>query len=93
MREIIRQTTTTHANGGVETVTEFAGGVRITSFALHGADEIVASSPAPVWRRGSDGFRRGVRIIDGKVERGEITAAEGDQLEEDLITKFDREGW
>jgi hypothetical protein len=34
-----------------------------------------------------------MRTIDARVENGVITAEEGGQMEEDCITRLDREGW
>lgn len=91
MSRIISQTTKTHANGAVETVTEFEGGVTITSFSLELPD--VPRLSRHRLRPGNDGLRQAIRVIDGKVERGEVTPSDAVQLEEDLITKYDREGW
>lgn len=91
MSRILSRETKTHANGAVETVTEFEGGVTITSFSLELPD--VPQRGRPRLRPGNDGLRQAVRVIDARVERGEITATEAVQREEDLITRYDRAGW
>lgn len=91
MSRIISQTTTVHQGGSVETVTLFESGMRITSFSTE-----VTATPRRRCHRprpGDDGLRQAIRVIDARVERGEITAAEAVQREEDLITRYDRAGW
>lgn len=93
MSRIVAQETRTLPDGGVMTVTEFEGGFRITSF---GGRSPMAEAPAADYvrlRPGTAGFRRAMRVIDARVIDGVITPDEAVQREEDLVTKYDREGW
>ena len=91
MSRIVSTSTRTLPNGSVETVTEFEGGCRITSIQMR--RPTVARNRYVRHLPGTAGFRRSARVIDAQVIAGVITPQEAVQREEDLVTKYDREGW
>jgi hypothetical protein len=94
MSRVISQTTSVLPNGSIQTVTEYESGCRITSIQLKAAMPRVRRVIGYVAKRaGNAGFRRAMRVIDAQVINGVITPNEAVQLEEDLITKYDRAGW
>lgn len=81
-----------HLPGGMtRTTIEWVGGFKLTTVSLSGGVSEPSASLAPRYRPGNAGYRRAMRIIDARVENGVITAEEGRQIEEDYITRSDRE--
>jgi len=78
-------------NGGTCTTIEWEGGFKVSSYTI--GDVLIQQNSGPRCSPGNAGYQRAMRTIDVRVEGGRITAAEGRQMEEDCITRLDREGW
>jgi hypothetical protein len=80
-------------SGGTCTTIEWEGGFKVHQYRIVDAVAVEPTpSNAPRYQPGNAGYRRAMRIIDAKVNGGEITPEEARQMEEDYITQSDREG-
>jgi hypothetical protein len=82
-------------DGGACTTIEWEGGFKVSSYtmSLPDGDVLIQQKSGPRYAPGNAGYQRAMRTIDARVENGAITAAEGRRMEEDCITRLDREGW
>ena len=82
-------------DGGTCTTIEWEGGFKVSSYTtpLPDGDVLIRQNSGPRCSPGNAGYQRAMRTIDARVESGAITAADGRQMEEDCITRLDREGW
>ncbi len=82
-------------SGGTCTTIEWEGGFKVSTYTMPTPDGgvLIRQNRGPRYSPGSNGYQRAMRTIDARVEGGVITADEGRRMEEDCITRLDREGW
>jgi hypothetical protein len=78
-------------HGMTRTTIVWGNGTRLTTISYPEAFAETEATTVPRYRPGNAGYQRAMRIIDARVENGVITAEEGRQMEEDYITRSDRE--
>jgi len=91
MSKVISRSVEFLPGGGTCTTIEWEGGFKVSFITI--GDVLIQQNSGPRYSPGNAGYQRAMRTIDASVESGAITAAEGRQMEEDCITRFDREGW
>jgi len=92
MSNVVSRTVQVLPSGETCTTTEFEGGFKVHAFSVALPETRVSKEPnVPRYQQGTAGFRRAMRIIDAKVDRGEWTADQGRSIEEEYITRSDRE--
>jgi len=89
--EVISRTVERLPSGVTCTTIEWEGGLKVHTYTFAGIAFAPSPSTAPRYQPGNAGYRRAMRIIDAKVNGGEITPEEARQMEEDYITRSDRE--
>lgn len=91
MSEVIARTVQHLPCGGTCTTLEYKGGFKVHQYKIGEIVVAPSRSTAVRYQPGNAGYRRAMRIIDAKVNGGEITPEEARQMEEDYITRSDRE--
>jgi hypothetical protein len=91
MSDVISRHVEFLAHGMTRTTIVWVSGTRLTTISYPEIAARPAPPTGPRYQPGNAGYRRAMRTIDARVENGVITAEEGRQMEEDYITRSDRE--